>query len=154
MNDVPQRYEVMTGQPAIEDGHILVPDRPGLGVDLGCTARNRVVRRTACWGMAPPLDVDGVYHAIISKAPHPVTVTHTACGRCRRLRHATTCRDAIMRISLVSVCRVPRMSLTVTAEASGLKPKNRQNGPASTSVLVSMRRFSSRDQRKRIRLHS
>ena len=34
VNDVPQRYEVMTGQPVIEDGHILVPDRPGLGVDL------------------------------------------------------------------------------------------------------------------------
>ena len=34
MNDVPQRYEVMIGQPVIEDGHILVPDRPGLGVDL------------------------------------------------------------------------------------------------------------------------
>ena len=34
VNDVPQRYEVMTGQPVIEDGHILVPDRPGLGIDL------------------------------------------------------------------------------------------------------------------------
>ena len=32
--DVPQPYEVMLGQPVIEDGHLLVPDRPGLGVDL------------------------------------------------------------------------------------------------------------------------
>ena len=33
-NDVPQRYEVMTGQPVIEEGHIVVPDTPGLGVDI------------------------------------------------------------------------------------------------------------------------
>lgn len=33
-DDVPQRYEVMTGQPRIEQSHILVPDAPGLGVDL------------------------------------------------------------------------------------------------------------------------
>ena len=32
--DVPQRYEVMTGQPIIEHSHILVPDTPGLGVDI------------------------------------------------------------------------------------------------------------------------
>jgi len=33
-DDVPQRYEVMTGQPAVADGHIAVPDTPGLGVDI------------------------------------------------------------------------------------------------------------------------
>jgi len=33
-DDVPQRYEVMTGQPQIERGHIVVPDTPGLGVDI------------------------------------------------------------------------------------------------------------------------
>ncbi len=33
-DDVPQRYEVMTGQPVIEAGHILVPDTPGLGIDI------------------------------------------------------------------------------------------------------------------------
>ena len=33
-DDVPQRYEVMTGQPEIVDGHIEVPDAPGLGVDI------------------------------------------------------------------------------------------------------------------------
>jgi galactonate dehydratase len=33
-DDVPQRYEVMTGQPIIENGHILVPDAPGLGIDI------------------------------------------------------------------------------------------------------------------------
>ena len=33
-HDVPQRQEVMTGQPEIVDSHILVPDAPGLGVDI------------------------------------------------------------------------------------------------------------------------
>jgi L-alanine-DL-glutamate epimerase-like enolase superfamily enzyme len=33
-DDVPQRYEVMTGQPEIVDSHIIVPDTPGLGVDI------------------------------------------------------------------------------------------------------------------------
>ena len=31
-DDVPQRYEVIDHQLEIVDGHILVPDRPGLGV--------------------------------------------------------------------------------------------------------------------------
>jgi L-alanine-DL-glutamate epimerase-like enolase superfamily enzyme len=33
-DDVPQRYEVMTGQPDIQDSHIIVPDTPGLGIDI------------------------------------------------------------------------------------------------------------------------
>lgn len=33
-DDVPQRYEVVTPLPQIVDGHIMVPDRPGLGVDI------------------------------------------------------------------------------------------------------------------------
>lgn len=33
-DDVPQRYEVMTGQPEVVDSQIAVPDRPGLGVEL------------------------------------------------------------------------------------------------------------------------
>jgi galactonate dehydratase len=33
-DDVPQRYEVVTPLPEIVDGHITVPDRPGLGVDI------------------------------------------------------------------------------------------------------------------------
>ena len=33
-DDVPQRYEVMTGQPEIVGGDIIVPDTPGLGVDI------------------------------------------------------------------------------------------------------------------------
>lgn len=33
-DDVPQRYEVVTSLPEIVDGHITVPDRPGLGVDI------------------------------------------------------------------------------------------------------------------------
>ena len=32
--DVPQRAEVITEQPEIVDGHIIVPDRPGIGVDI------------------------------------------------------------------------------------------------------------------------
>lgn len=33
-DDVPQRYEVIDTQPEIVGGHILVPDKPGLGVDI------------------------------------------------------------------------------------------------------------------------
>ena len=33
-NDVPQRYSIMTGQPEIIKGFIVVPDAPGLGIDL------------------------------------------------------------------------------------------------------------------------
>lgn len=33
-DDVPQRYEVMTPQPVIRNGHLQVPDAPGLGVDI------------------------------------------------------------------------------------------------------------------------
>ena len=33
-DDVPQRYEVMTGQPQLANGCIAVPDGPGLGVDI------------------------------------------------------------------------------------------------------------------------
>jgi galactonate dehydratase len=33
-DDVPQRYEVMSGQPTVVDSYIAVPDAPGLGVDI------------------------------------------------------------------------------------------------------------------------
>ena len=33
-DDVPQRYEVIDPLPEIIDGHLIVPDRPGLGVDI------------------------------------------------------------------------------------------------------------------------
>jgi len=33
-DDVPQRYEVITQSPQVVDGHLLVPDVPGLGVDI------------------------------------------------------------------------------------------------------------------------
>lgn len=33
-DDVPQRYEVMEPQPEIVAGHMIVPDRPGLGIDI------------------------------------------------------------------------------------------------------------------------
>ena len=34
VDDVPQRYNVMSGQPNIVDGHIIVPNSPGLGIDI------------------------------------------------------------------------------------------------------------------------
>lgn len=37
-DDVPQRTEVMTGQPQIEESHIVVPDAPGLGIDIDVEA--------------------------------------------------------------------------------------------------------------------
>ena len=37
-DDVPQRYEVMSGQPEIVDSHIVVPDTPGLGIDIDVDA--------------------------------------------------------------------------------------------------------------------
>ena len=33
-DDVPQRYEVMQPQPTIVDGYMLVPEGPGLGIDI------------------------------------------------------------------------------------------------------------------------
>ena len=33
-DDVPQRYEVMHPQPTIENGHLLLTDAPGLGIDI------------------------------------------------------------------------------------------------------------------------
>jgi len=33
-DDIPQRYEVMSGQPTVVDSHIDVPNEPGLGVDI------------------------------------------------------------------------------------------------------------------------
>lgn len=33
-DDVPQRYEVMQPQPVIVDGYMLVPESPGLGIDI------------------------------------------------------------------------------------------------------------------------
>ena len=57
VNDVPQRYEVMTGQPVIEDGHILVPDRPGLGVDLD----EEAIKRYPAHGNANPVEEDPEY---------------------------------------------------------------------------------------------
>ena len=52
VNDGPPRYEVMARQPVIEDGHILVPDRPGLGADLD---ENAIMRYPA-QGNAIPVE--------------------------------------------------------------------------------------------------
>ncbi len=52
--DVPQRYEVMSGQPVIEEGHIVVPDSPGLGVDID----EEVIARHPPKGHDMPVDED------------------------------------------------------------------------------------------------
>ena len=51
-DDVPQRYEVVTPRPEIVDGHILVPDTPGLGVDLV----EEAIARYPAQGNIPMLD--------------------------------------------------------------------------------------------------
>ncbi len=51
--DVPQRYEVMTGQPEIIDSHIVVPDAPGLGVDL---VEDAIARYLATGNVSLPED--------------------------------------------------------------------------------------------------
>lgn len=51
--DVPQRYEVMTGQPRLADSHIEVPDAPGLGVDL---VEDAIAKYPPRGNIAPPDD--------------------------------------------------------------------------------------------------
>ena len=52
-DDVPQRYKVMTGQPEIVDSHIVVPDVPGLGVDL---VENAIASYPAAGNISLPED--------------------------------------------------------------------------------------------------
>ncbi|MFH1566704.1 MAG: mandelate racemase/muconate lactonizing enzyme family protein [Gemmatimonadota bacterium] len=52
-DDVPQRQEVMTGQPEIAESHIRVPDAPGLGVDL---VEEAIARYPSAGNIAPPDD--------------------------------------------------------------------------------------------------
>ena len=52
-DDVPQRYEVMTGQPEIADGHIVVPDAPGLGVDI---VEEAIAQHPSQGNISPPDD--------------------------------------------------------------------------------------------------
>ena len=47
----------MTGPPVIEDGHILVPDRPGLGVDLD----EEAIERYPPHGNAIPVEEEPDY---------------------------------------------------------------------------------------------
>jgi len=54
-DDVPQRYEVMVGQPRLADGCIAVPDTPGLGVDL---VEEAMARHPARGNLAPPDPAD------------------------------------------------------------------------------------------------
>lgn len=50
-DDVPQRYEVMTGQPRIEASHIAVPDEPGLGVDI---VEEAIAKYPSAGNVSPP----------------------------------------------------------------------------------------------------
>jgi galactonate dehydratase len=50
-DDVPQRYEVMTGQPEVVDSQIAVPDRPGLGIEL---VEEAIARYPSRGNIAPP----------------------------------------------------------------------------------------------------
>ena len=55
-DDVPQRYEMMTGQPEIENGHMTVPDTPGLGVDI---VQEVIARYPSNGNITPPDDTYG-----------------------------------------------------------------------------------------------
>ncbi|HLV34664.1 MAG TPA: mandelate racemase/muconate lactonizing enzyme family protein [Spirillospora sp.] len=50
-DDVPQRYEVITPLPQVVDGHIVVPDAPGLGVDI---VEDAVARYPSRGNVSPP----------------------------------------------------------------------------------------------------
>ena len=52
-DDVPARYEVMTPQPEIEDSYLIVPDTPGLGVDI---VEEAVAKYPMKLGATPPKD--------------------------------------------------------------------------------------------------
>ena len=58
----PAPLRVMTGQPVIEGGHILIPDRPGLGVDLD----EEAIERYPLQGNAIPVEEDPVTTTITS----------------------------------------------------------------------------------------
>ncbi len=63
VDDVPQRYEVMSGQPVIDDGHAVAPDRPGLGVDLDEEAMARYPPAGNAIPVEPHPDYDYQYVA-------------------------------------------------------------------------------------------
>jgi len=58
-DDVPQRYEVVTPLPEISDGHITVPDAPGLGVDL---VEEAIAKYPSQGNVAPPDMQEMVYY--------------------------------------------------------------------------------------------
>jgi len=62
-DDVPQRYEVMTGQPEIADGHIIVPNTPGLGVDI---VEEAIAKYPSRGNIAIPRDVD-TYQYVLAR---------------------------------------------------------------------------------------
>ena len=50
-DDVPQRYEVMAPQPTIVDGYMLVPDTPGLGIDI---VEEAIAKYPSTGNVSPP----------------------------------------------------------------------------------------------------
>ena len=54
-DDVPQRYEVMEPQPTIVDGFMLVPDAPGLGIDI---VEDAIAHYPSTGNVSPPSAAD------------------------------------------------------------------------------------------------
>lgn len=50
-DDVPQRYEVMHPQPTVQEGHLILTDDPGLGIDLNLEA---IARYPSRGNISPP----------------------------------------------------------------------------------------------------
>lgn len=64
-DDCPQRYEVMAPQPTIEDGFMIVPDAPGLGIELVDEA---IERNPSTGNTSTPTDSHG-YAYVAARMP-------------------------------------------------------------------------------------
>ena len=79
-DDVPQRYEVVTPLPEISDGHITVPDAPGLGVDL---IEDAIAKYPSQGNVAPPQMDEMVYYRARRKRASWANQAPKASGRKR-----------------------------------------------------------------------
>ncbi|MDA0748410.1 MAG: mandelate racemase/muconate lactonizing enzyme family protein, partial [bacterium] len=77
-DDVPQRYEVMTGQPEILNSHIRVPDTPGLGIDI---VEEAIAKYPSKGNISPQPDT------------YDYEYVHARTGRARWLSHTPTERS-------------------------------------------------------------
>ncbi|MEM7133517.1 MAG: mandelate racemase/muconate lactonizing enzyme family protein [Chloroflexota bacterium] len=75
-DDVPQRYEVMQPQPEIVDGHIVLPDTPGLGVDI---VEEAIAYYPSSGNVSPPKSSKG-YHYFRAKEHRAAWVKQTHEG--------------------------------------------------------------------------